>query len=198
MSGGSQPAGSEPPNAPKPDALVGYMERSNSLFEDQIRTPLRMIFGGIREIRNYVVTSSDLQENHADLVEKMDKIDDEVWKVFQSAKKISRRFEGQVQKAKKKAAQSRRPSATPSKSVKRQEAGKLKAVSLTSWRQDCASAREALKKEGYKGSLKVKKGMPMYEKVLAIQKGRIAGTSSPCGTGGSTAAVPAPMAALIM
>ncbi len=148
---------SPPPHAPKPDAVVGYMEHSNSVFEDQIVMPLRAIFGDIHGMRNYAVSSSDLQANHAPLVDMISKIDEEFWKVVHSTKRISRRFQGQVQKVKKQTTQRLCSSGNTAKSARRKVAGRLKAASLTSWRQECASAREALKKEGYKGSLKVKK-----------------------------------------
>ena len=155
--------------------VVDYMERTNDYFEDQVKTPLRDIFAHIRGMRNYAVTSNDLQENHQDLVEEIKKIDEEVWKVIQGTQQTSRRLKGQLLKVKKKTAPGPRPSGRPSKSIKRQEAGKLKAASLTLWLQDCASAREALKKEGYKGSLKVKKGTPVHDKILELQKSRLAG-----------------------
>ena len=64
------------------------------------------------------------------------------------------------------------------KSAARRQAGKLRAEALTSWRQEFKAAREALKEEGYKGSLKLKKGMPMYNKIQEVRKGRAAAASA--------------------
>ena len=61
------------------------------------------------------------------------------------------------------------------KSVARQEAGKIKVASLSTWRQECASARAALKQEGYKGSMKVRKGTAVYDKIIALRQVQDAG-----------------------
>ena len=80
------------------------------------------------------------------------------------------------------------PTSKP-KSLARQNAGKIKAASFTSWTNDFKAAREALKQEGYKGSLKLKKGMPMYEKIQEIKKQRVAQASAASGV--PSASVPA-------
>ena len=172
---------------PEPNKIVAYVDRSSMIFDDQIRKPLVELFGDIREIRNAIVISSDFQTNHPDLVEKMNKIDDNAWAVMNNAKHMSRRLKEQAQKVKKVTISGRQSSARSSKSVKRQEAGKLKAVSLKNWLQDCASAREALKKEGYQGSYKVKKGNAVYEKAKGLEKARVSGILTSAGSGAGSA-----------
>ena len=81
--GEAQASQSTGTNAPKPDAVVTYMEHSNSCFDDCIVKPLRAAFAEIRAVRNHVVMSEDMQTNHGDIVEKVRKIDDEVWKNFE-------------------------------------------------------------------------------------------------------------------
>ena len=63
------------------------------------------------------------------------------------------------------------------KSKKRQDAGKNKASSLALWRAECAEARQALKDEGYTGSLKFKKGLPLYEKIREIRQAALSGSA---------------------
>ena len=70
--------------------------------------------------------------------------------------------------------QARSASSLKPKSAGRKEVGRLKAESLRLWRQDFSAAREALKREGYKGSLKLKKGMPMYTKIEEMREARAA------------------------
>ena len=172
--GEAQASQSTGTNAPKPDAVVTYMEHSNSCFDDCIVKPLRAAFAEIRAVRNHVVMSEDMQTNHGDIVEKVRKIDDEVWKILNSSKQVGRRFRNQVLKVKKKHAPVVR-SCTKTKSVARQEAGKVKVASLASWRQECARARAALKQEGYKGSMKVKKGEAVHKKIVELRQARVAG-----------------------
>ena len=65
------------------------------------------------------------------------------------------------------------PSKKP-KSAARMEAGKIKAGSLTLWKQACQDARAALKAAGYNGSVSLKKGGPVYTKAVELLKDRIA------------------------
>ena len=75
------------------------------------------------------------------------------------------------------------------KSSARQNAGKRKTASLTEWRADFSAARMALKEGGYKGSLVLKKGMPMYMKIQELRHARAALPSAYMSSGsGATAA----------
>ena len=56
------------------------------------------------------------------------------------------------------------------KSAARQAAGKHKAVSLEEWQKDLSDARKALKDEGYTGSLRLKKGTPLFQKIQSIRQ----------------------------
>ena len=47
----------------------------------------------------------------------------------------------------------------------RQAAGKRKTTSLTAWHTEFSEARQALKDEGYTGTLQLEKGLRVYEKI---------------------------------
>ena len=100
--------------------------------------------------------SSDMQQNHPSLIDKMNGMDDEAWKILGQAKIMDRRFRIQVEKVKKKIIPKVRLQ-EKSKSVARQNAGKIKAASFTMRNSLFKDAIQALKAEGYKGSLKIKK-----------------------------------------
>lgn len=165
----------EAQSSPKKDPIVAYMESSSNDFQNQVAQPMKALFGGIRDMRNYIVCSGELQEKHPKLIEMVNKVDDETWKLLGNTKRVERRFRTQQDKVCKKISATARPAyTTKPKSTARKEAGKLKAASLTTWRQDFRVAREALKQEGYAGSLKLKKGMPMYTKIEEVRKSRVA------------------------
>ena len=91
-----------------------------------------------------------------------------------------RRLQSQLQKAKK-AAAAKTQNTGPHKRVKnaaRREAGKLKAASLATYHQDFRAARQALKDEGYTGSLKLKKGLAMHTKIVELKQRRLAGATA--------------------
>ena len=119
--------------------------------------------------------SNDLREHYPSLVE-----------VLEQTKRVDRRFQTQLQKVTKKSTQARFAHAVKKKekSAARQQAGKTKAVALAAWRKDFRDARQALKDEGYKGSLKLKKGLPMHTKIVELQKARAAAASAPSGVYG--------------
>ena len=135
------------------------------------------MFANTREVRNYVVSSSDIQQNHPSLLDKVRSMDDEAWKILSQTKVIDRRFRTQVEKVKKKTAKAARFETKP-KSVARQNAGKLKAAFLTLRNKTFKDAVAALKAEGYKGSLKIKKGMPVHNKMVELQKAQAASAST--------------------
>ena len=169
-----QPA--EPQPSHKANPIVAYMEGSSNAFQTQVAQPMKALFAEMRNMRNYIVVSGDLSEKHPKLVEMAQKVDDESWRLLENTKRVDRRLRTQQQKVSKKFA-ARPVYTTVMKSTARKEAGKLKAASLTMWRQDFSTARDALKQEGYKGSLKLKKGMPMYAKIEELRKSRIATAS---------------------
>jgi len=158
------------------------MERSNVYLEDRVVKPLRAAFADIRAVRNYAVMSTDMQANHGEIVEKIRKIDNDVWKVISSSKQVSRRFQSHVRQVKKKIAPVA-PLRSKTKSAARQEAGKVKAASLETWRQECANARTALKQDGYKGSMKVKQGGAVHNKIIELRQAADAGASRSSGAG---------------
>ena len=99
---------------------------------------------------------------------------------------MNRRLQIQLQRTKKAAAtkaQNKLPQCRRPKNAARQEAGKLKASSLAVYHQRFRAALQALKDEGYTGSLKLKKGMPMHTKMLELKAKRMAGVSASSGAG---------------
>ena len=60
----------------------------------------------------------------------------------------------------------------------RRRAGQKKTESLAGWRQDFTAARTALNEEGYKGSLKLNKDGPLYQKIQSIRQARLLSTAA--------------------
>jgi len=173
----------------KVDPLVAYSEHTVSSFQESVVQSHRLMSADIRWVRNYAISHPQLQEHHPALVEKLTKIDDSSFKILGEAKSVDRRLQTQLQKTKKAAAakaQGMLPRSTHLKNSARQEAGKLKASSLAMYHQDFKAARQALKDEGYTGSLKLKKGMPMHTKMLELKEKRVSGLVA-SGGGGSQA-----------
>ena len=174
----------------KVDPFVAYSEHTVSSFQESVVQSHRLMSADIRRVRNYAISCPQLQERHPLLVEKLSKIDDSSFKILGEAKSVDRRLQTQLQKTKKAAeakAQDKSRS-TRLKNAARQEAGKLKAGSLTMYHQDFKAARQALKDEGYTGSLKLKKGMPMHTKMLELKERRVAGVAASGGAGSQAAA----------
>ena len=180
---------------------MSYINQTNVSFQDQLLQPLRGLAAEIRSIRNHVVLSGELQEKQGPLVEKVRRIDEEAVRVVERAKQINRRMRRQVESAEKKACVANLKSAqrgSKVKSVARQNAGKTKAVALASWHKDVRAARQALKNEGYTGSLNLKKGMPVHQKITEIQNARAARELAAPGLAGRSRPVsPAQSAPLV-
>jgi hypothetical protein len=154
-------------------------------FETKFKTPLDKIFSHVRGLRNDVVANPDLQENHKEVIEKMNKLDHDIWDVHKWTPSFARRLRMQSQKLKKASVKTclQEEPASKLKSAARREAGKKKAGSLTSWMQACKDARFALKAEGYAGSINLKRGGVMHTKALDLLKDRTAtGASASSGS----------------
>ena len=156
-------------------------------FETKFKTPLATIFSDMRGLRDAVVAIPDSQENHKEVIEKINKSDHDIWNVHRWTPSFTRRLRIQSQKLKKASVKTCPQEGLPSKlkSAARREAGKKKAGSLTSWMQACKDARSALKAEGYAGSINLRKGGVMHTKALDLLKDRTA-------TGASASSGPAP------
>ena len=184
----SQTSGPQPSGGPKPDAIVAYMQHTQTCFQDRVMVPIQSIVQDIRAVRNHVMLRGiDFQEHHKDFVEKLERIDDEAGKVIVQTKCVCRRFQTQLQKVTKKseAAVKQRWQAEP-KSVARQDAGKMKAASLKAWQDQVRVAKQSLEAEGYAGTFNLKKGSPMHNKILELKAARPARASAAC-SGGSGA-----------
>ena len=149
-------------------------------FETKFKTPLDIIFSHVRELRNDMVANPDLQEKHKEVIEKVNKVDHDIWDVHRCSPLFARRLRIQSQKLKKASVKTCLQEESPSKpkSAARREAGKKKAESLTLWMQACKDARSALKAEGYAGSINLKRGGPMHTKALNLLKDRTAAGAS--------------------
>ena len=157
---------------------MSYMEESNKYFQEEVAEPLKSIFASIRNVRNYAVTSNDIKQNHPRLSEQLASVDDQIWKAVNRTKHVSRRLRTQVEKVRKKVA----PAGTSKarlKSLARQNAGKLKAASLTLRNNAFKDAVQSLKAEGYTGSFKMKKGGAVYNKIAELQKARVSAAAGP-------------------
>ena len=146
---------------------------------------VKSLFRDIRNMRNYIVLSDDLKKNHPKLFEMVHKLDYESWRVRENTKRVDRRLRTLQQKVSKRIAKVACPLRTIAmksngtiamKSIARKEAGKVKAASLTSWRQDFRADRaeqDALQQKWYTESLKLNKDMPMYAKIEQVRRARI-------------------------
>lgn len=107
-----------------------------------------------------------------DVPDSLSKLQRDLVKVQRGASRFKRRLRMQTQRvvAKLLGKRSLATSASKPKSPKRVAAGRLKAVSLVKWTKDLRDAREALRNEGYEGSLKLAKGTPLYEKADAMKR----------------------------
>ena len=137
-------------------------------FDQKFKTPLAGTFFLMRELMNDMKSSPDMQEKHNELMQKIKKVDHDVWDMHRCTPLFARRLRIQSQKSKK---------STP-KSTARKEAGKKKNGSLALWMQACKDARSALKEEGYAGSVNLKRGGPLHTKALDLFKDRTAARAS--------------------
>ena len=55
----------------------------------------------------------------------------------------------------------------------RKEAGRRKVGSLSNWQEEVRTAHQDLKGNGYSGTLKLKKGMPLYERIQENRRTRL-------------------------
>ena len=116
-------------------------------FEKNFKTPLATIFSHLRELRNDMVSSPDLQEKHKEVIEKINKVGHDTWDVHRWTPLFAGRLRIQSQKLKKASVKTRLKEESPSKpkGAARKEAGKKKAGSLALWMQACKDASSAAK-----------------------------------------------------
>ena len=168
----------QPPNQ-RTNPIVVYMEQSNECFRKVVQQPISTICADIRDLRNYIATSSDIKEKHPHMSDKLMSIDDKVWKLQSKIKPLHRRLLNQVEKVKKKTAQTPRWTNSKPKSVARQNAGKIKAAALAERNKAFKDAVESLKAEGYKGSFKMKRGSPVHSRMMSqLQQAQAASAAS--------------------
>ena len=157
------------------DPLAVYLDKSNALLQANVLTPLEAVCKSVCVIRGAVSAAPQAMGKYqADLEQKLEKLADDIEVMRGKAKSIKGRQAVQARQLMKKLAKKNRNAAQTAakrpKSVARQTAGKRKAASLKSWHARFRQARQALQDEGYTGSLKLKKGMPLYEKMQQMQR----------------------------
>jgi hypothetical protein len=143
-------------------------------FEKKFKIPLATIFSHVRDLRNHMVCNPDLQEKHKELIEKIHKVNHDVWDVHRWTPSFAWGLRIQSQKLRKASVKTCLKEESPPKPKRaaRKEAGKKNAGSLALWMQACKDARSALKAEGYSGSINMKRGGPMHTKALDLLKDR--------------------------
>lgn len=158
------------------DKVTVYMEKTTAGFRRDIATPVTTLQRAIRDIRNSVV-SGKYKENEEAFVAKMRKIDEDAGGLPSALGNHEGRLQAQARLVARQG---------KAKSSGRREAGKSKAAALGQWQQEVKAASEALKKEGYQGSLNLKKSGHLYSKILELRGAPGASSSavSPTGSAG--------------
>jgi len=153
------------------------MHGVSAKFQQEIHNPLQNLVEATRDLRdvvNEVPVGADPTQKET-LIKMVDKVVSTSWEVKQQGSKHKRELNNLTKRVAsrllKDANSGKRVAKAPA-SEKRAAAGKLKAVALSSWKQDFSEACKMLKDEGYKGSFCLKKGMPVDEKIQSIRRGR--------------------------
>ena len=151
------------------------MTQTSDVFEKEVLKHLETQFRDIEDVRASLQAVQG--PDRVTLLHKIQELSASTWRALDSARKIDRRLRQQVRRASEKFTrmQGHNEAALPprAKSKKRQEAGKGKATSLGPWRAEFSEARQELKDEGYTGSLKLKRGMPLYDRIQAKRQAKM-------------------------
>ena len=173
------------------------MKQTSDMFKEVVLERLGPIFKALGAVRASVEGSApraleerlrdepEWKEYREKLVQGIKSVEDDAWDALQNARRVDGRLGLQVRKVAARLAKQVQSAASKSaakpKSEKRQAAGKRKATSLIAWHTEFSEARQALKDEGYTGTFKLKKGLPLYEKIQAKRRAKFtasAGSSS--------------------
>ena len=154
------------------DPLTTYMRESNDMLTEMI-SGFAAVYKDLRAIRTVAIGMPAASDAHATFIHKIDKLDGDMWGSLEEAKRLKSRFQMQYKKVaartKKQTREGLLSNSSRPKSKARQTAGKKKAATLKEWHALFTEGRTALESECYKGSLKLKKGMPLYKKIQDLK-----------------------------
>ena len=157
------------------------MAACNEKFEKHVLDQLQGNFQDLAHLRDSLVASSSTAQSSEAVVQKVDDVLTAMWATRVEAVQYKRLVYNQVRRVSTilvKEVKKKRPSGKREKSKARQDAGKVKAESLTPWHNDCRDARKALKERGYEGSVKLCRGGEVYKQVQSIRRARLLSTTT--------------------
>ena len=165
------------------DGLLEYTEATKGAFESDVLHKLRNLFSECHAVKKYACDTPELSKNHMELVKSIGNIVSKVWTTLQKAERFNTRLDDQTRRLKEKLAMTvPKQCLKKPKSTKRQDAGKVKVASLRSWQAETLAAIKALRESGYTGSVRVKKGMPVYAKIFELREAKRAAESTAAST----------------
>jgi len=182
--GGSATGEAEPATE---DPVVAFMEQSTSIFMVTVVNGILGAWKDLFAVKTFAAappagSNADATNIHTlKEVKMIEDVQKRLWATRDDARKLERRLKKQTERVSKKINKKQAVKMTgvsAPKSKARQEAGKRKSESLKSWNQDFATAVAALKAQGYAGTLKIKRGFPVYEKIQEIRQGRLCASNS--------------------
>ena len=167
------------------DPLVTHLNQTNDLYHEKVLKPLTSIWKQVRAARDLMAAREQAATSHdhhhrsdesslnndANLADKKKEISQSLWDVRDDAFRLQRRLKTQAERVSRKV-KTKKYKCTAPKSKAHQKAGKRNAHSLKEWQGDFKGARDALKADGYKGTLKIKNGLPVYGKMQEMRQGR--------------------------
>ena len=158
-------------------AVENYLQKTSAMFHDDVLKKVEEQWKALRSITDSLYGPTPLDP--VQLGSNLRLLGDGLWQVMASAKIVHRRNMTQNKNVTAKLSQSlacssSAPTSKKPKSQKRQLAGKVKSASLAGWRAELSEARLELLNEGYTGTLKFKKGLPLYQKVQEMRQAKLA------------------------
>ena len=108
--------------------------------------------------------------------QELGEVEKELWDMRVAARSCSGSIDARFQMARRRSAKEVKLAGPRKKRVAseaRKEAGKRKVGSLSNWHGEVRTAHQDLKGNGYSGTLKLKKGMPLYERIQENRRARL-------------------------
>ena len=109
------------------------------------------------------------------LLQELEDVEKELWDMREAARGCSGSIDARFQMARRRSAKEVKLAGPRKKRVAseaRKAAGKRKVGSLSNWHGEVRTAHQDLKGNGYAGTLKLKKGMPLYERIQENRRTR--------------------------
>ena len=182
----------------KVDPLVASMEANGDVFYQSIKEHLRRVAG---ELTNLCVVramgedaSTTEKANCSDKVAGgVRTLQKNTVTILQHAVKYQQRLEQQTKTASNKIDklnQYKPERVKKAKSEARRAAGRQKVASLVQWQNDMRDAKQELRIEEHDGSLRLKKGSPLYNKIQSMQRAHLLNAAPGEAAGRGVAAAP--------